>query len=103
MKKFINPILSLGTAVALLGAIYFQNQKIDLLKIERDELTKHMVDSHAIVGGDIQKANTIDSLNDEIFNLQSMNGRYELSLEHLKEVNPKAAIQFENYMSNQTE
>ena len=32
MKKYINPILSLGTAAALLGAIYFQNQEIDGLK-----------------------------------------------------------------------
>ena len=32
MKKFINPLLSLGTAAALLGAIYFQNQEIDSLK-----------------------------------------------------------------------
>jgi hypothetical protein len=45
----------------------------------------------------------IDSLQDEIFNAQSINGRYELSLEHLKEVNPKAAKQFEDYMSHETE
>jgi len=45
----------------------------------------------------------VDSLNDEIFNLQSINGRYELSLDHLKEVNPKAAKQFEDYMNNETE
>ena len=95
MKKYINPILSLGTAAALLGAIYFQNQQIDGLKKQ--------LQIQPVVGGDIQKANTIDSLNDEIFNLESMNGRYELSLEHLKEVNPKIAKQFEDYMSHETE
>jgi len=95
MKKYINPILSLGTAAALLGAIYFQNQEIDGLKKQ--------LKFQPVVGGDIQKANTIDSLNDEIFNLESMNGRYELSLEHLKEVNPKVAKQFEDYMSHETE
>ena len=30
MKKFINPLLSLCTAAALLGAIYFQTQEIGL-------------------------------------------------------------------------
>lgn len=44
-----------------------------------------------------------DSLQAEMFNLQTINGRYELSLEHLKEINPKAAKQFEDYLNNQTE
>jgi hypothetical protein len=38
-----------------------------------------------------------------VFNAQSENGRYELSLDHLKEVNPKAAKQFEDYMTHETE
>ena len=96
MKKFINPLLRLGTAAALLSVIYFQNKKLD-------EYKKGGVDMQPVVGGDIQKANTIDSLNDEIFNLQSLNGRYELSLEHLKEVNPKVAKDFEDYMAHETE
>ncbi len=95
MKKYINPLLSLGTAAALLGAIYFQNQEIDGLKKQ--------LKFQPVVGGDIQKANTIDSLNDEIFILQSQNGRYELSLEHLYEVNPKAAKEFTNFMEHETE
>jgi hypothetical protein len=95
MKKYINPILSLGTAAALLGAIYFQNQQIDGLKKQ--------LEFQPVVGGDIQKSNIIDSLNDEIFNLQSMNGRYELSLEHLYEVNPKAGKEFTNFMEHETE
>ena len=95
MKKYINPILSLGTAAALLGAIYFQNQQIDGLKKQ--------LEFQPVVGGNIQKANTIDSLNDEIFILQSQNGRYELSLEHLYEVNPKAGKEFTNFMEHETE
>jgi hypothetical protein len=95
MKKYINPLLSLGTAAALLGAIYFQNQQIDGLKKQ--------LEFQPVVGGDIQKSNIIDSLNDEIFNLQSMNGRYELSLEHLYEVNPKAGKEFTNFMEHETE
>jgi len=95
MKKYINPILSLGTAAALLGAIYFQNQQIDGLKKQ--------LEVQPVVGGDIQKANLIDSLHDELFNAKAENGRYELSLEHLYEVNPKAAKQFDDYMSHETE
>ena len=93
MKKFINPLLSLGTAAALLGAIYFQNQKIDSLKKQTP--------IQNVVGNDNQ--NIVDSLQEELFMLQTQNGRYELSLEHLYEVNPKAAKQFEDYMSHETE
>jgi hypothetical protein len=95
MKKYINPILSLGTAAALLGAIYFQNQQIDGLKKQ--------LEVQPIVGGDIQKANLIDSLNDELFNAKAEAGRYELTLEHLKEVNPKLGKQMEDYMAHETE
>ena len=101
MKKFINPLLSLGTAAALLGAIYFQNQEIDLLKIERDGLSKHMVNSHTMTDGNNQ--NIVDSLQEELFMLQTQNGRYELSLEHLYEVNPNAGKQFTTFMENETE
>ena len=95
MKKYINPILSLGTAAALLGAIYFQNQQIEGLKKQ--------LEVQPVVGGDIQKANLIDSLNDEIFNAKAEAGRYELTLEHLKEVNPKLGKQMEDWMAHETE
>jgi len=45
----------------------------------------------------------IDSLRDEVFNRSVEEGRYELSLEHLKEFNPKAAKEFEEYMEKETE
>ena len=93
MKKFINPLLSLGTAAALLGAIYFQNQKIDSLKKQTP--------IQNVVGNDNQ--NIVDSLQEELFMLQTQNGRYELSLEHLYEVNPKAGKEFQNFMENETE
>jgi hypothetical protein len=93
MKKFINPLLSLGTAAALLGTIYFQNQKIDLLKKQPP--------IQNVVGSDSQ--NIVDSLQEELFMLQTQNGRYELSLEHLYEVNPKAGKEFTNFMESETE
>ena len=103
MKKFFGPLLTAGTLLALLYTIYGYREQNEKLKSERDGLTKHMVDSHTMIGGDIQKANIIDSLNDEIFILQSMNGRYELSLQHLEEINPKAAKQFNDFLTNETE
>jgi hypothetical protein len=98
MKEFIakyqKAIIGTG-AVAVLVVCYFQQKELSKLREEQK--------IEVIVGGDIQKANTIDSLSDEIFNLQTQNGRYELSLEHLYEVNPKAAKEFTNFMENETE
>ena len=91
MKKYINPLLTAGTLIALLTTIYFQNEKINEYK------------GDFLQGGDIQKAQLMDSLHDELFNAKAENGRYELTLEHLKEVNPKAAKQFEDYKSHETE
>jgi hypothetical protein len=51
----------------------------------------------------IDDQNTIDSLYTELFIYQSEIGRYELTLNHLNEVNPKAATEFINYMSHETE
>ena len=93
MKKYINPLLSLGTAAALLGAIYFQNQEIDSLKKQTP--------IQNVVGGDNQ--NIVDSLQEELFMLQTQNGRYELSLEHLYEVNPNAGKEFQDFMEHETE
>jgi hypothetical protein len=92
MKKFINPLLRLGTAVALLSVIYMQNKELRKYRSETPVIPKQ--DSLQVV---------VDSLSDELFNEKTQTGRYELSLEHLYEVNPKAAKQFENYMNNETE
>jgi hypothetical protein len=61
-------------------------------------------------GGDITKSQIIDSLKhvadslyDENFHSKVMNGRYELSIEHLKEINPKAAEQLTDFFDHQTE
>jgi signal transduction histidine kinase len=51
----------------------------------------------------ITTSTTIDSLATENFMLKTQNGRYELSLEHLYEVNPPAAKQFDEYLQNETE
>jgi hypothetical protein len=45
----------------------------------------------------------VDSLKSENFILQTQLGRYELTLEHLNKVNPKAALQASNFMNHETE
>ena len=94
IQKYQKAIVGTG-AIAVLVVCYFQQKELAKLRSEKK------ID--VVVGGDIQKAETIDSLNAEIFNLQSMNGRYELSLDHLKEVNPEAAKQFEDFLYKETE
>lgn len=101
MKKFLGPLLTAGTLLALLYTVYGYREQNEKLKSERDELTKHMVDSHTMSGGNTQ--NIVDSLQEELFLLQTQNGRYELSLQHLEEVNPKAAKQFNDYLTFETE
>ena len=98
MKEFIakyqKAIVGTG-AVAVLVVCYFQQKELTKLRAEQK--------IEVLVGGDIEKANLIDSLHDELFNAKVEAGRYELSLEHLKEINPKAGKQFEDYMAHETE
>jgi hypothetical protein len=98
MKEFISKYQKaiVGTgAVSVLILCYFQQKELSKLRAEQK------IEVH--VGGDNEKANLIDSLNDELFILQTQNGKYELSLEHLYEINPKAGKQFTEYMEHETE
>ena len=84
-----------GAALFLLVICYLQQKQLATLRqTPKIEVTQ---------GGDIAKAQLIDSLHDELFNANNTIGRYELTLEHMKEVNPKAADEFEQYMSYETE
>jgi hypothetical protein len=47
--------------------------------------------------------NITDSLHDELFMSKVQNGKYELSLEHLYEINPKAGKEFTEFMEHETE
>lgn len=86
MKQYINPILTACSLLALLTTIYFQNERINQFKVEVKTLQS-----------------TSDSLHDEVFIKHIQLGRYELSLDHLQEVNPKAALEFVNFMNHETE
>jgi hypothetical protein len=94
IQKYQKAIVGTG-AVAVLVVCYFQQKELSKLRAEQK--------IEVVVGGDIEKANTIDSLSDELFILQNQNGRYEISLEHLYEVNPKAAKEFTDFMEHETE
>jgi len=94
IAKYQKAIVGTG-AVAVLVVCYFQQKELSKLRKEQK--------IEVIVGGDIEKAQIIDSLHDELFQAKVQNGRYELSLEHLYEVNPTAAKEFTNFMEHETE
>ena len=94
IAKYQKAIVGTG-AVAVLVVCYFQQKELTKLRAEQK--------IEVVVGGDIEKANLIDSLHDELFQAKVQNGRYELSLEHLYEVNPKAAKEFDDFMAHETE
>ena len=73
MKKYINPLLTFGTTMALLYVIYGQNEQ--LTKLESEQVKVYNV---PLAVDSLQ--NIIDSLNSEVFILQTQIGRYELSL-----------------------
>ena len=101
MKEFISKYQKaiVGTgAVSVLLICYLQQKELSKLRAEQK--------IEVLVGGDIVKdslINLTDSLHDELFNAKVEAGRYELSLEHLYEVNPKAGKQFSDYMEHETE
>jgi hypothetical protein len=92
--KYQKAIVGTG-AVSVLLICYLQQKELAKLRAEKK--------IEVVVGGDIQKAELVDSLEAELFNAKTINGRYELSLEHLYEINPKAGKQFTEYMEHETE
>jgi len=98
MKEFIakyqKAIVGTG-AVSVLLICYLQQKELSKLRNEPK--------IEVYTGGDIQKGQLIDSLQSELFNEKVMNGRYELTFEHLKEVNPKLGKEMEDWMSHETE
>jgi hypothetical protein len=86
MKQYTTPLLTACLLIALLSTLYVQNNKVNDLKTK------------------LYQADSIQQeMRDELFNARVEAGRYELSLEHLKEVNPKAALEFDNFMQHETE
>jgi hypothetical protein len=76
----------------------------------REDLNKCKTDTYYIPGGDITKANLVDSLQTrcdslywELFPVQVELGRYEVAYQIFMERNPKAAKQYGDIISNETE
>jgi len=86
MKQYIKPLLTTFSVALFLYTMYTQNEKITELKTTV-----------------VKQEKVIDRLSSELFQSQTAKGRYELTLENLKEKNPNAAKQFEEFMSSETE
>jgi hypothetical protein len=95
IQKYQKAIVGTG-AVSVLLICYLQQKELTKLRSEQIKVYQvpHNIDS---------LINLNDSLHDELFISKSENGRYELSLEHLYQVNPKAGKVFTEYMENETE
>jgi len=94
IQKYQKAIVGTG-AVSVLLICYLQQKELTKLRKENISVVSlPKTDSLQTI---------IDSLQTETFLLQTQNGRYELSLEHLYEVNPKAGKQFTEFMENETE
>jgi hypothetical protein len=89
MKKYISAALSITTIGLLFYTLYNLKQQVKQIPVLKSQL-----DSVTIIK---------DSLVNEVFIHEVTNGRYEITLDYLKEVNPKAALEFENYMNHETE
>ena len=74
-----------------------------LLTAQQRSQIKELKSQQFIQGGDIQKANIIDSLESELFVQQKIVARYEMTLELLKEEDKKAADKFELILTTETE
>ena len=95
IAKYQKAIVGTG-AIAVLVVCYFQQKELTKLRSQQIKVynVPHNIDS---------LINLKDSLHDELFMKHIENGRYELSLQHLYEVNPSAAKEFDAFMQEETE
>lgn len=90
---------TIGGACLLLVLNGEQRKRIFNLQQELKSVKELSVDSKSI-----DSLTTItDSLQNEVFILQTQNGRYEMGMQYLYETNPKVGREFEEYINNETE
>jgi hypothetical protein len=87
IEKYQKAIVGTG-AIAVLILCSLQQKELQSL---RSQLKDNVVVTDA------------DSLRSEIFILETEMGRWELSLQHLYEVNPAAGKEFTQFMEHETE
>lgn len=83
LKKYLLAIIIAGLAII----VVYQNKEIKQCRLE------------GLEGGDIAKG----ELQDSLFVLQTTVGRYEMTLEMLKEEDSTAAAKFEKILYTETE
>lgn len=76
-------------------------QRTTITKLKQELVTSKSVDTSKLSLDSLLMIN--DSLQTELFQAQSQTGRYEITLEYLKEIDPKRGEQFEEYLNNSTE
>jgi hypothetical protein len=89
MKKYITAALSIGTIALLFYTIFDLREQVKQVEVLQQQL-----DSVTVLK---------DSLYDVSFGAQVQNGRYELGINYLESVNPKAADQLKTYIGHETE
>lgn len=110
MKKFTDwyqsTALVIG-ALTLMTVAYYQRIDINKLKEEKEQIK---IESQMLNGGDIYKVNIIDSMQGVIDSFYAENlineielGRYQVALELFLQRNPKAAKEYSDIISNETE
>ena len=104
MKEFIakyqKAIVGTG-AVSVLLICFLQQKELKKLREENRNLGHHIVEQHAVNIDSLQKAN--DSLHTENFPCQIELGRYQVAYQIFMERNPKAAKQYGDIISEETE
>lgn len=83
MKKYLSVLVIVGLAII----VVYQNKEIKQCRLE------------GLEGGDIAKG----ELQDSLFNVSTQLGRYEMTLEMLKEEDSAAASKFEKILYTETE
>lgn len=110
IAKYQKAIVGTG-AVAVLTLCYYQQKELKRLRQYENGIeivSPETGDPIRLQADDIQKLATYykeqaDSLRSEDFVKGTIIGRYEITLEHFKETNPKGAKEFEEWMSQNTE
>ena len=77
---------------------YEQKKENDDLKLHvQNQTSERQIQDSLVI---VKLTNQIDSLNGEVFIQQTLNGRYELGLNFLKERKPNEYIVIKNYIDN---
>ena len=82
-KSTLGLVVLIGLTIAALGMLTI-SQHNQIVELKKNQIE-------------------LDSLRDETFILNVELGRYEITLDHLQETNPKVAKEFEEFMFHETE